>query len=131
MTNQDLLKAQDALQRLSTGYSMPIKTGLKIRAMTRSINHLVEDVREEHTKLIDQYAVKDESGKPVFTNLGNGMVRYDFNGTEPEFNRHYTELMLCEAAGMPAPLKAHELGDINILPVILENLGDLLVDEEQ
>lgn len=124
MRNREMQVAIQALNKLST-IKLPVKTALKVRNMMRSLHHLAEDVEAERIKLIEELAEKDDTGKPVIENN-----QFQFGARLGEFNTAYEELMNCDAAGMPSPLKAYELDGIAIEPLLLYQLGDLLVDEE-
>lgn len=128
MKNRELQIALAALRNLSEK-KMPLKTGLKIRAMIRSLSHLAEDVESERKKLIDELSRKDKDGHPIVIQLENGLGRYDFGSNLGEFDRCYNELMDLDVAGRPAPLTVAELGDIEIEPTVLIGLGELLEDE--
>lgn len=128
MKNGELPVALAALRTLSEK-KMPVKTGLKIRTMLRSLSHLAEDVEAERKKLIDALSVKGEDGQPVVVQLDNGLGRYDFGNNLGEFERCYNELMNLDASGRPSPLTVAELGEIEIEATVLIGLGDLLEDE--
>lgn len=128
MKNSEMKVAVQALGVL-VNVKMPVKTGLKIRSMLRSLNHLLDDVEEERIKLIKEFSIKGEDGNPVVEDLGDGRGRYDFGDNLSDFDAEYNALMNCEVAGKPAPLTVSELGDVVIEPLILLQLGELLADE--
>jgi hypothetical protein len=69
MKNLEMKVAVQALGSL-INVKMPARTGLKIRAMLRSLNHLLDDVEAERQKLIDEFATKGEDGDPVIPRSG-------------------------------------------------------------
>lgn len=127
MRNGELQAALQALTTLAN-VRLPVKTGLKIRAMMRSLNHLSEDIEAERKKLIGIYAQKDERGEPIVIDVGGGMGRYEFGDNLSDFDAEYNALMACEVAGRPAALRITDLGDVMIEPLVLLQLGDLLAD---
>lgn len=127
MKNFEMKVAVQALGVL-VNVKMPVKTGLKIRSMLRSLNHLLDDVEEERIKLIKEFSIKGEDGNPVVEDLGDGRGRYDFGDNLSDFDAEYNALMNCEVAGKPAPLTVAELGDVVIEPLILLQLGELIED---
>ena len=125
MKNREL---QPALQALTTlvNVRLPVKTGLKIRSMVRTLQHLSDDVEAERQKLIDLLARKGDDGKLIV--VGNGVGRYDFGDNLSDFDAEYNALMNCEMAGKPAALTIADLGDVVIEPLILMQLGELIED---
>ncbi len=127
MKNYEMKVAVQALGSL-INVKMPAKTGLKIRSMLRTLNHLLDDVEEERIKLIKEFSIKGEDGNPVVEDLGNGQGRYDFGDNLAKFEAGFNELMNCEMAGKPAALTIADLGDAVIEPLILMQLGELIED---
>jgi hypothetical protein len=127
MTNKELLDGLSALLKICE-LKLPLKTGLKIRSMARSLNHLAQDIEAERQKLIEEFALKDDGGKPVIVDVGNGVGRYEFADLAG-YSQAYNELMSLPAEGQPAPLKEQELGNLEIEPSVLVLLGDLLVED--
>ena len=127
MKNREL---QPALQALTTlvNVRLPVKTGLKIRSMVRTLQHLSDDVEAERQKLIDLLARKGDDGKLIVVDVGNGVGRYDFGDNLSDFDAEYNDLMNCEMAGKPAALTIADLGDVVIEPLILMQLGELIED---
>ena len=127
MKNREL---QTALQALTTlvNVRLPVRTGLKIRSMVRSLQHLSEDVEAERQKLIDLLARRGDDGKLIVIDVGNGVGRYDFGENLADFDAEYNALMSCEAAGKPTALTITDLGDVVIEPLILMQLGELIED---
>lgn len=128
MTNRDLQIAIPALNAIMC-IKLPVKTSLKLRSMARSLTHLWQDVEAERAKLIEQFSRKDDDGKPVLIDAGNGVMKYDLGENEQEFSALYNEMMACQVACQPAAIKAHELVDIEIEASTLYALGELIVDE--
>lgn len=125
MKNLEMKVAVQALGAL-INVKMPARTGLKIRAILRSLNHLLDDVEAERQKLIDEFSMKGEDGNPVIEDLGNGLGRYEFGDNLAAFEAGFNELMNCEMAGKPAALTIADLGDVVIEPLILMQLGELI-----
>lgn len=128
MTNREMSDALLAM-KIMAREKMPLKTGLKVRSAIRSLEHLAGDVEAERQKLVEQYAERNEDGSPKVTDLGNGKGKYEFGENLRKFDADFNELMSLEVAGMPAPIKASELGDLEIQPELLVMLGELLADE--
>ena len=127
MKNSEMKVAVQALGSL-INVKMPARTGLKIRSMLRSLNHLLDDVEAERQKLIEEFAMKDKNGDPIIHDLGNGQGRYEFGDNLAAFEAGFNELMNCEMAGKPAALTIADLGDAVIEPLILMQLGELIED---
>lgn len=125
MKNRELQDAVQALGKLVT-IPMPVASGLKIRKFIRTLNQLSEDVEAERIKLINELSDKDSEGKPLVVEIGNGLSEYGFTQNRGEFDTRFRELMDCEVGELPPPLKASQLGDVKIEPLILFQLGDLI-----
>ena len=122
MTNGELRNVTHALGKLAE-VRLPMRTGLQIRSMMRTLNQVGEDIEAERQKLVEQLAEKDADGKPL---VADGM--YVFGDRLAEFEAGFAELMACEVSGLPAPLTGSQLGDASIEPHVLLQLGGLLAD---
>ena len=126
MNNRELINAKVALRELGK-YELPVRLSLKIRQMTRSINHLAEDVEAERQKIVDACVLKSDDGSPK-TKSRNGAEVYDFGPNTATFNAKLKELMDADSAGMPAPIKASEFGDARLPGWIVDGLGELVAN---
>lgn len=98
--------------------------GMRLRRISLAIEEHLKLVVEEHDKIIDLYAQKDEEGNPAVTKLGE----YIFGDNEEAANAAFDELM-----GLTLEvktIKATELIGLDSLPAeVLIGLGNMLVDD--
>lgn len=99
---------------------VPVKTGMKIRNITRRIEQQHKDIAEEHLRLIELYAKRDAAGEKIREGAAYAVL--------PEIEPAFNELMGLEfeCEGL---LLAEIEGIREITTLTLLNLGDLLVED--
>jgi hypothetical protein len=121
MQNRDLSALHQALSELCD-IMIPMTTAMKVRRIVRALVPHLQDVEAERRKLASRYAKKDAEGKPLTENN-----QYIFANDEDRetFVTQVNELMDLEWEP-PERLTVSELGDREVRPRILINLGEVL-----
>jgi len=123
MTNAELIDAMAGLRQLAQ-MTLPIGGSLRVRKLVRQVQEVAGDVEAERQKLLERYALRGDDGEILFSDEQCTQVRVN-----AAFEPAYQELMSLPCENGFEPLRASNLGEIQIAPVVLLLLGDLLDDE--
>lgn len=102
---------------------------LKVRRLIKEIQSLLADAEAERMKLVEQYALRDEDGEMIRTNVSPDGSQWQYELSDPAvFQRAYAELLDTEVE-VSATISTQDLergGDIE--PAVLIALGPLLTE---
>lgn len=120
ITMAALLSLKPLQEKLKTQI-FPVKTTYKFSKLFKRVNEEAEFYTEEVNKIIDQYAVKGEDGKPRQNESGNGIL------LKPEMievaQRKFSDLINLEIDFDDIQFTLDELNDIKLS---VEEFGYLL-----
>jgi len=135
LTFADLNRGEftQTLAKLSTkeGYGS-LKAALKIAKMSKQVEENITVAREQHVKMLNKYAAKDDNGAfltPEKQQPGDApyIIKPECEG---EYNKLMGEFMSTEVEIIGEPLLASELGTVMLTPNEINSLGDAFkVDE--
>lgn len=132
LSNAEAQSAAQALQHL-VALRVPFATALKMRALIRRINEHNEAVEAERQKLLEEYAAKDEAGRPIMVvvDAERNLQQYTFDSPlkQQAFSSEYTQLMAVRALEVE-PLLAADLARTEVTTADLLALGELLEEGE-
>jgi len=112
---------------------IPIKPAYWLARFLDKIRVEMEAMEKARIKLVEKLAKKDKDGKPVTLTEkdrdGNETTKYDFTKeNELKFQAEFNELGKVEFEVEFKPIKVDQLGDINLKPIVLVQLGKLIVE---
>lgn len=119
------LDAFRAASELSTR-KLPFGPAMAIRKLVRELTAIQTDYDAERIKLLEQYAKKDDKGQFI---LVDNEAQFE-NGQREAFAVVHQELLNAPVE-VSAYLETRGLDKIEVEPVILVALGDLLVEGPQ
>jgi len=127
LTNAAVLPAIMALNGLMDE-KLPVRTAFKIRKLHRALSAQWEIVEEVRKSLIEQSVLRDAAGNPVpgEEQRGQPTVRLRPEAI-PHFEAQWRDLMDAPV-DVGEGIRIEELGDREISPALLLNLGDLLAE---
>lgn len=127
MINAHVAPAHEAILSL-LAVKLPVRTGMKLRKMRRSIGQVLEDIEAERLKLLNEFAQRDAvTNEPVTATLADGQMRYELGDNRRAFDVAYAELMRLPVGLDDCPLlTVEELGTMEIEGAVLDRLGELL-----
>ena len=110
---------------------IPIKPAYWLARFLDKIRAEMEAMEKARMKLVEKLAKKDKDGKPVTLTEkdrdGNETTKYDFTkDNELKFQAEFDELGKEEFEVDFKPIKLDQLGDINLKPIVLVQLGKLI-----
>jgi len=103
-----------------------LSAALKISKMLKQVEENVTIAREQHIKMLNKYAKKDENGAFITPeNHQPGDAPYIISPEHEEtYNTAMDEFMMTEITVEGEPLKASELGSVMLSPNDLNDLGE-------
>jgi len=110
---------------------LPVKTSYWLARFLDKVRSEIGSTEKIRVKLIDKYAKKDKDGKFIFKKdeKGKDLQEYDFTKENYiKFVKEYDELSNIEMEIDFKPIKLADLGDITIKPVVLVQLGKIIVE---
>ena len=110
---------------------IPVKPAYWLARFLDKIRVEMEAMEKARIKLVEKLAKKDKDGKPVFKKDKDGKQiepnQYDFtNENMVKFQAEFNELGKEEFDVDFKPIKVDQLGDINLKPIVLVQLGKLI-----
>lgn len=123
ITNREILNKAQILQTI-TQRQLPVKVSYAIAKNITTINREIKIFENEKSKIINSYAIKDESGNPK---LEDGQLVF-IEGKEEECNEKYNELLDIE---VDLEIRTFDIGileNINFTPGELVEL-DFMITE--
>ena len=110
---------------------IPIKPAYWLARFLDKIRSEMEAMEKARVKLVEKLAKKDKDGKPVFKKGKDGKQiepsQYDFTDENmAKFQAEFDELGKEEFEIDFKPIKLDQLGDINLKPIVLVQLGKLI-----
>ena len=110
---------------------IPIKPAYWLARFLDKIRSEMEAMEKARMKLVEKLAKKDKDGKPLFKKDKDGKQiepsQYDFTDENmAKFQAEFDELGKEEFEIDFKPIKLDQLGDINLKPIVLVQLGKLI-----
>lgn len=108
---------------------LPVKTAYWLARFLDKVGSEFRAMDKARIKLIEQYAKKDKDGKPVMKKVKDKPEEYDLTPTNmKKFQTEYGELGKEEFEIDFNPIKLEQLGDIKLKPMVLIQLGKIIVE---
>lgn len=110
---------------------LPVKTSYWLARFLDKVGVEYKAMETARMKLVEKYAKKDKDGKPVMKEDKNGkqLQEYDLTKTNMEkFQTEFADLGKEEFEIDFNPIKLDQLGDIKLKPIVLVQLGKLIVE---
>ena len=108
---------------------LPVKTAYWLARFLDKAGSEFKAMETARMKLIEKYAKKDKDGKSVMKKDKDGKQLNEYDLTETnmkEFQTEFAELGKEEFEIDFKPIKLDQLGDINLKPIVLIQLGKLI-----
>ena len=122
LKNRDLLTISQGLAYINSKES---KVWHTITKNLDSIQEKVTAINDEHRKLTDELAVKDEQGNPVRTE--NNQI--DFGDNIQKANDTWNEVLDGDVEVMLYPINLEDIKDLNLDATVMKPLMGLIVVE--
>lgn len=125
MTVIEVLNAIPALKELRK-YKLPFAKATGVFRLCKSLDSVREFYAEEESKLLEQYAAKDEKGNPKLT--GSGQVLFDNYADRDAYREAVGELWNtdCGVEINPINLTETDFGEQPITPAMLDDLDGII-----
>ena len=112
---------------------IPIKPAYWLARFLDKIRSEMEAMEKARIKLVEKLAKKDKDGKPAFKKGKDGKQldppQYDLTDENmAKFNEEFNELGKEEFEIDFTAIKLSDLGDISLKPIVLVQLGKLIVE---
>ena len=110
---------------------LPVKTGYWLARFLDKVSAEFKAMDKVRIKLIEKYAKKDKDGKPMMKKVKDGEQPKEYDITEAnmvKFQAEFGELGKAEFEVDFKPIKLEQLGDIKLKPIVLVQLGKLIVE---
>jgi len=108
---------------------LPVKTSYWLARFLDKIGVEYKAMEAARNKLIEKYAKKDKDGKPAMKKVKDKPDQYDLtNENMKKFQDEFTELGKTEFEIEFNPIKVEQLGDIKIKPLVLVQLGKIIIE---
>ena len=115
------------------GKELPVKASYWLARFLDKIRVEMEAMEKARVKLVEKLAKKDKDGKPVMKKDKDGKQldppQYDLTDENmAKFNEEFNELGKEEFEIDFTAIKLSDLGDISLKPIVLVQLGKLIVE---
>lgn len=110
---------------------LPVKTSYWLARFLDKVGVEFKAMEKARVKLIEKYAKKDKDGRPMMKKVKKGErpKEYDLtDGNMKKFQAEYGELGKEEFEIDFNPIKLEQLGDIKLKPMVLIQLGKIIVE---
>jgi len=108
---------------------LPVKTSYWLARFLDKIGVEYKAMEVARNKLIEKYAKKDKDGKLIMKKVKDMPDQYDLtNENMKKFQDEFTELGKTEFEIEFNPIKVEQLGDIKIKPLVLVQLGKIIIE---
>ena len=108
---------------------LPVKTSYWLARFLDKIGVEYKAMEAARNKLIEKYAKKDKDGKLIMKKVKDMPDQYDLtNENMKKFQDEFTELGKTEFEIEFNPIKVEQLGDIKIKPLVLVQLGKIIIE---
>ena len=124
MTNGEVIQAAQALEELGRE-RLPVPGALRVRKVTRAVQAHLQDVEAVRMDLLKRHARTDEAGELV---PGEGGIATFEDGARERFIADW-EALLAERVEFEYGVRVSDLGNIEVRPSVLVELGALLEEE--
>ena len=110
---------------------LPVKTAYWLARFLDKVKAEYTAMDKVRITLIEKYAKKDKDGKPMMKKVKDGERPKEYDLTDEnmeKFQAEYAELGKTEFEIDFKPIKLDQLGDIKLKPIVLVQLGKLVVE---
>lgn len=110
---------------------LPIKTSYWLARFLDKIGIEFKAMDKARIKLIEKYAKKDKDGKPMMKKVKKGEQPKEYDLTDnnmKKFQAEYGELGKEEFEIQFTAIKLADLGDIKLKPIVLIQLGKIIIE---
>ncbi len=113
------------------GTELPVKPAYWLARFLDKVQSEMKALESARMKLIEKYAKKDKNGKPMMKKVKDGEQPKEFDLTKAnmeEFQKEFAELGKEEFEIDFRAIKLADLGDIKLKPIVLVQLGKIIVE---
>jgi len=110
---------------------LPVKTAYWLARFLDKVGSEFKAMDAARMKLVEKYAKKDKDGKPMMKKVEKGEQPKEYDLTDAnmkKFQDEYAELGKEEFEIDFKPIKLDQLGDIKLKPIVLIQLGKIIVE---